>query len=159
MRGSRALLSPGAAGCCQALACRATPAALLCCSRTCIAASCLAASRLPGGPSLPKAAARWPWQPPRQQRSYTSRIPCSGTTPHSCHPQDGQRRQAQQQQALELLQAELEACALGPSALRDRYVQGLMARLREAEWKVALALRREATWGFRSMVPRGRWGG
>jgi hypothetical protein len=31
-----------------------------------------------------------------------------------------------------------------------------VARLREAEWKVALALRREATWGFRNMVPRGR---
>lgn len=40
--------------------------------------------------------------------------------------------------------------------LRDKWVASLAARLQEAEWKLATARRRSATWGMPLMVPNGR---
>lgn len=39
--------------------------------------------------------------------------------------------------------------------LRDKWIADLATRLQQAEWKVATARRRAATWGLPLMVPEG----
>lgn len=75
--------------------------------------------------------------------------------------QEAAARDLGYQQAMADMQAEVEAVGNNRALaglLRERYVADLLARLKESEWKVATARRREATWGFKYMVPLGRWG-
>jgi hypothetical protein len=112
------------------------------------------------GPGLATTSTFRTW-PCHHQHFQDLALPPPALTSPLAAVQEAAARDLSYQQAMADMQAEVAEAGNNRALaglLRERYVADLLARLKESEWKVATARRREATWGFKYMVPLGRWG-